>query len=235
MGPVNVAWFDEILDHEIGGRHPKVTLGVLALAANHAVPVDSLVDALWGDAPPRTAVATLQSVVSRLRKVLGTEAITRVDHSYQLNVECSELDVCTFERLTSLALDNVVTDPAMALEWANEAEGLWRGQVLGELHEEVFARPEVLRLEELRQVVAEARLEALVQLGKTDGAVSELRAAVVRFPHREKLWHLLIRALCVDARRAEAQDVYAEYEGVLAETGLEPGLTFEQLVESTAC
>ncbi|NNC76186.1 MAG: hypothetical protein HKN93_11845 [Acidimicrobiia bacterium] len=234
LGPIDVTRFGERLDHEIGGRNPKVTLGILALSANRAVPVAQLVDAVWGDDPPRTAIPTLQSVISRLRKVLGPETITRVDHSYQLNIECSQLDVTNFERLAGLVLDNVRLDPAMALQWADEAEALWRGPVLGDLHDEVFARPEVLRFDELKQAVDEARLEALVLLGKVDRAVPELYAEAAQNPHREHLWHLLVRALYLDGRRQEAQDAYARYAAALAETGLEPAVTLEQLAEKAS-
>lgn len=226
LGPVEVQGVDAYL----GGRHARLALGMLALAANRGVTIDSLIEAVWRGEPPRTAVATLQSVISRLRKVLGTDAITRIDHSYQLNAECSELDVCSFERLASMVFDLARTEPAMAVEYSDEAEGLWRGPVLGEFHDEVFARPEVVKLDELRVAVQEARLEALVVLGKVDQAVPSLRSCIEEHPHREHLWTLLIRALCDDGRRLEAHDVYDRYEEMLAATGLTPSASFPELV-----
>ena len=55
-------------------------LGALVLSPDRAVSVQSLVDLLWGESPPRTAAKTLQTYVARLRKSVGhdREGLERV-------------------------------------------------------------------------------------------------------------------------------------------------------------
>ena len=46
-----------------------------------------------------------------------------------------------------------------------QALGLWRGQVLADLADYAFTRPEAARLEELRLAAVEARIDADLALG----------------------------------------------------------------------
>ncbi|HEY3607274.1 MAG TPA: helix-turn-helix domain-containing protein, partial [Pseudonocardiaceae bacterium] len=53
------------------GARQRAVLGVLALHAGTVLPIPRLVDVLWGDDPPRTAVKTLHSHVARIRQALA--------------------------------------------------------------------------------------------------------------------------------------------------------------------
>src|SRR3954454_15429882 len=69
LGPLEVLATDgEPL--ALGGLKQRAVLALLLLRANHVVPTDFLIDALWGDNPPRTATTSLQNSISALRKVL---------------------------------------------------------------------------------------------------------------------------------------------------------------------
>ena len=59
----------QVLD--VGPAKSPGRLAALALSPGSAVPVPRLVDAVWGQDPPRTAERTLQSYLARLRGVLG--------------------------------------------------------------------------------------------------------------------------------------------------------------------
>ena len=59
----------------LAGRHQRALLALLLAHANEVVPLDRLIDGLWGEAPPDTAANVLQSYVSQLRKALGRDAI----------------------------------------------------------------------------------------------------------------------------------------------------------------
>ncbi len=55
----------------LGGHRQRALLAILILHANEVVSTDRLIDQLWGEHPPATAVHTVRVFVSRLRRALG--------------------------------------------------------------------------------------------------------------------------------------------------------------------
>ncbi len=211
----------------LGGPKERAVLAVLALHRGETVSEARLVDALWGDDPPRTATRTLQSYVSRLRRVLaGTSGISIESRQsgYCLCDEGSGSDVAEMERLVTQARQARDSgDHARAAALFGEAETLWRGPVLGELAGEPFALSEVSRLEELRVVVVEERVEAALAWGRHRELVAELEAMTGEFPLRERLWAARMLALYRSGRQAEALRAYQQLREHLGEElGLEP-------------
>lgn len=217
----------------IGGHHPRAVLAALVISANHAVRAEHLAWVVWGDDLPRSAEATIQSYISRLRSVLGRDAIVNEDHSYILTAACEQIDSCRFERLVHEARDRIEDEPRLALEASRAAIALWRGPVLGHLGDEEFGHLEAIRLEELRLLAVEIETEAELLLERFSECASRLRALVVEYPYRERFWHLLVRALFGDERRLEAMETYDEYVRWMEESGLEPAATFDQLVSDS--
>src|SRR5688500_8901508 len=85
---------------ELGGRQQRLVLAMLLLHRNEVVSVDRLVDALWAEQPPSSAVKNVQIHVSRLRKALEPQRALRTRaNGYVLEVAPGELDVDRFERL----------------------------------------------------------------------------------------------------------------------------------------
>lgn len=74
LGPVEIV--DGCRSVALGGPKPRLLLAVLLAHHDLVVPVDRLVDALWGDRPPPTALPTVQTHISRLRRVLGAGTAT---------------------------------------------------------------------------------------------------------------------------------------------------------------
>jgi DNA-binding SARP family transcriptional activator len=218
----------------IGGHHVRAVLAALVLSANHAVRSEQLAWVVWGDDPPPSSEATIQSYISRLRSLLGRDAIINEDHSYILVAECTQLDSCRFERLVQEARDRVDDEPRLALEAARAAIALWRGPVLGLLGDEEFGHLEAIRLEELRLLAVEIETEAELLLERFSECASRLRALVVEYPYRERFWRLLVRALFGDERRLEAMKTYDEYARWMEQSGLEPDVTFDELVAGSA-
>lgn len=216
----------------IGGPHLRALLAALVLSANHAVSVDQLAWVIWGDEAPPGYEGTVQSYVSRLRTLLGRDAIVNEDHSYVLVAECRQLDACRFERLVHQARDEIEEEPAKARETARQAIELWRGAVLGNLGDEEFAHLEAIRLDELRLLAVEIETESELRLGRYSECASRLRALVVEYPYREHFWRLLIPALFADERRLEAMAAFDEYQRWLESAGLEPEVTFDDLIGS---
>ncbi len=231
LGPVEARRNGETI--HIGGHHQRAVLAALVLSANHSVRADELAWVVWGDDPPPSADGTIQSYVSRLRHLLGSDAILNEDHSYMLVAECEQLDSCRFERLVHEARARLADDPGAALEATRAAIALWRGPVLGLLGDEEFGHLEAIRLEELRLLAVEIETECELRLGQWAECASRLRALVIEYPYRERFWRLLVQALFVDGRRLEAMATYDEYQRWMSDSNLESENTFDELVAAT--
>src|SRR5262245_41376058 len=83
----------------LGGPKQRTLLALLLLEANRVVSSDRLIDALWEDYPPETALKGLTVHISQLRKLLGTERIETTPPGYRLRVEDGEFDLHRFRRL----------------------------------------------------------------------------------------------------------------------------------------
>ncbi len=217
LGPVDVLTDGGVL--QVGGRRAQRLLAGLVVSAGHAVPVDHLVEVVWGVDPPPSAPGTLQSHVSRLRRLLGPSTIRRVDHAYVLNVGSDEVDALRFERMLSEAL-SLRGDPERCRDLSQSALSLWRGVPFGDLADDEPFRLEALRLDELRLTAMELRIEADVALGRPELVVGALETAVEEYPYRERLWHLLIDALAQDGRRVEALRACDRLRRLLGDVGL---------------
>src|SRR5205809_188216 len=101
LGPLEVADGEEVLP--LTGQKQRALLALLLLEANRVVSTDRLVDALWGDQPPRTAATSLQNFVSQLRKLLGSETLVTKPPGYLLRMDPEELDLERFRRLVDEA------------------------------------------------------------------------------------------------------------------------------------
>lgn len=231
LGPVDVVVESE--ERVVGGHHARKLLAALTISLNHAVPLDQLIEVLWGSEGPSTATSTVQSLVSRLRSLLGPAAIVRADHSYLLRAPPECVDAVRFERLVDAA-DAARHDPPRCRDLSAEALGLWRGVPFGDFAEEDPFRLDALRLDELRLVATELRLEADIGLGHGDLVVGELQSAVQEHPYRERLRHLLAAALAADGRRVEALRACDEFRQLLGTLGLEPGEELRSLEERIA-
>lgn len=229
LGPVDVVTPTGV--RRIGSRNVRALLAALVLGAGRAAPIGQLREAVWGDRPPQSADASIHTYVSRLRALLGHDAIERAEHSYRLVVTRSQIDAARFEDLADLA-SAARDDPTRCAAICDEALGLWRGTPFGELGEEEPFRLEALRLDELRLMVMELALGAEIELGHHEIAAAELESAVEEHPYRERLWFLLAEALRRDDRRIEALQACNRLRQVLAGAGLAPST---ELVELEHC
>ena len=206
----------------------RALLAVLLLRANDAVSTDALVDALWGEEPPQTAVKALHGHVSALRKMLGSGRIDTLPRGYRLNVEPGELDLGRFESLVALA--RRIPHPAERADRLAEALALWHGEPLGDLRDERFAQQPAARLDELRLAVLEEWLAAELDAGRYANVLPDLERLVAREPLRERLRGLLMLALYRAGRQADALNAYQEGRRLLShELGIDPGSALQTL------
>jgi predicted ATPase/DNA-binding SARP family transcriptional activator len=225
LGPLQVAVDDQPVD--IGGTRLRAVLVLLALNAGRGLTVDTLTAALWPEGGPADQAHALQSLVSRLRRVLGGAAPLRsVSGGYYLDVAADDVDALRFEKLAvrgrRLLREGNARGAAATLR---EALGLWRGEALSGLTAAPFAAEAAARLEEIRIGAVEARIDAELRFaGDHDHAIAELEALVTRYPLREPLRVLLVRTLHAHGRQAEALSAFEEYRVLLAEElGTDPG------------
>jgi DNA-binding SARP family transcriptional activator len=226
LGPLEVLAADgEAL--ALGGQKQRGALALLLLRANHIVSTESLIAALWGESPPRTAATSLQNVISSLRKLLGADALETRPPGYRLVADEDAIDLMRFERLVQSAR---ALEPAEQAERLREALALWRGEPLGDLALETYVIGDVRRLEELRLSTIEARADADLACGRYHELVPELEGLVARHPLRERMRGQLMLALYRSGRQADALRAYQEARrDLLAELGLEPSPELQAL------
>ena len=231
LGPLEVAADGRLL--ELGRGKQRAVLAVLALRANHVVSTDALIDALWGESPPPTALKALQGLVSQLRKALaplGEEAIATRPPGYVLAVDPDGVDAHRFERLATLGRQELESDPQAAAELLREALGLWRGEALAEFAYEPFAQGAAAHLSEVRLEAFESLFDAELALGRHAEVTAELQAQVAANPVRERLRGQLMLALYRSGRQAEALETFREGRHLLdRELGLEPDVELRRL------
>ncbi len=237
LGPVEVRRDGGTLD--LGGPQQRALIAHLALDVGRVVPVERLIERLWGDDPPRTALGTLQSYVSRLRRLLepgrvtGTAAQLLVSEApgYALRIAPEAVDVHEFDTAHAAARRSAAArNPPQPRQQNDAALGLWRGPALAGVGPDDQIRPIVVRLEEARLQATEERFEALLALGRHTEAVPALQAAVDQSPLRERLWAQLALALYRASRQADAlRAVAAARATLLDELGLDPGPELREL------
>jgi DNA-binding SARP family transcriptional activator len=230
LGPLEVA--RDGVPLQLGGPKQRATLAILLLSPNRVVPVDRLADDLYAGAAPVTAVTQVQRQISDLRKALGSEsAIETRAPGYVLNVSGEQLDLSRFERLAeegSLALSR--GKPQIAARLLREALGVWRGSALADLGYMSFAQTAIARLDELRLVALERRIEADLRLGRHADLVGELEELSVEYPLREAVRKHLMLALYRSNRQADALDVYRRTrQRLVEELGIEPSRDLQEL------
>ncbi len=221
----------------LGGRKQRGVLAILLLHWNQVVPVDEIAHDLYGENPPATAVAQVRDHVSQLRKLFGDGAATNGSiletHApgYLLRVAREQFDAALFESNTNDAAAALGRGEArLASESLRTALGLWRGPALADFAYEAFAQPEIARLEELRLLALERKIDSDLALGHDGALVGEVQALVQEHPLREQFRLQLMLALYRSGRQAEAIDVYhATRRALVDELGIEPSEALREL------
>jgi predicted ATPase/DNA-binding SARP family transcriptional activator len=232
LGPLEVL-DDDGAPVDVGGRLPRRLLVHLALAHGHPVPVDQLLEDVWGG-ERNAARNNVQVHVSRLRRALGDERIVTSGGAYALDLPRDALDAARFDRLAAegrAALHAGDADAAATV--LRDALTLWRGVPLVDFSDDSFARPVITRLEESRLTAVEDRVDADLLLGRHSELIGELEALVLEYPLRERFWAQLMVALYRAGRQADALRAYQRARAVLAEQlGIDPGPALRQVEQA---
>jgi len=227
LGPVRAWRGDEPIG--TGAPQQRALLAALLLRGGRTATASELLDAVWGESPPTTALAALRSYAFRLRKALGPQALITDSGGYALRVAPDALDSLKVERLAAEAERCRANDPGKARELLIEALELWHGEPLAGLPGP-HAETQRSRLAEWHLRLIESRLELDLEMGGHTEAVSELTALSADHPLRERLRALLMLALYRSGRQAEALGVYADTRRLLAEElGIDPSAELTEL------
>ena len=192
----------------------------------------TLVDALWGERPPRSAAESLDSYLYRLRKLLGHDRLAHEAGGYLLRrrarrVRRRRVRATRRERgarrLRAAIIDAALSELTVAL-------ALWRGPAWGDLLDGDALEADAQRLEELRLSALESRFEAELALGHGADLAPELERLVDEHPLRERLIASLMLALYRAGRQTDALDAFQVARRQLVdELGLEPGPELQEL------
>jgi predicted ATPase/DNA-binding SARP family transcriptional activator len=229
LGPIEAVLGDG--PAALGAPKQRGLLALLLVNRRRVVTAEQLIDGLWGEAPPASALQSLQVYVHGLRRALGGERIETAGRGYRVVVAEDELDLDRFERMLErgrAALQAGRADDAA--DDLREALAVWRGPALADLPEETRRAAEAERLEELRLTALELRFDAELAGGRHDAVVAELETLTTEHPYRERFLEQRLLALYRCGRQAEALEVYRNAREVLAEDlGLDPSPALQEL------
>jgi predicted ATPase/DNA-binding SARP family transcriptional activator/tetratricopeptide (TPR) repeat protein len=218
----------------IGGQRLRALFVRLALEPGRWVSASTLVDDLWdtggaaaadGSGSPADPLNALQSLVSRLRRLLPDPAVLESSASgYRLALAPDDVDVTRFDDLVTRGRAALRRgDAGAAVTLLEEARRLWRGVALADLDGAAFTQPHASHLEQLHLGAQEDRREAILTLGRGSEVIPELEVLVGADPLRERSAAQLVRALAAAGRQADALAAYDRTRTALVEElGLDP-------------
>ncbi|WP_284740668.1 AfsR/SARP family transcriptional regulator [Amycolatopsis sp. RTGN1] len=225
------AWRDGV-ELELGPPGRRAVLGLLALAGGDAVARRELVDTLWGDRPPPSAVNVVQTHVKHLRRLLeperaprsGSGVLPHIGGGYAVRRDAVDVDLWRFRGLIAEANDaHHEADIARVAASLGEALQLWRGRPLADVPS-LAAHPKVVSLVAEHREAFSRYADAMIAVGAAAEVLPRIAEAAAEQPLDESAQALLIRAHHALGQRGEAFRLYRRTRGRLVEElGIDPG------------
>ncbi|MEU2674131.1 BTAD domain-containing putative transcriptional regulator [Streptomyces sp. NPDC007164] len=215
----------------------RCVLAVLVHSLGEPVSMDALIDRVWGDDQPKSPVDTMQSYVSKLRRLLYDSVgdLIQVDRpsprQYKLSVDArTEVDVSHFQRLRKEARAAAGQGKReLAIGLLRTAEDRWRGDPLPESRSDWATSVRGRLVEDLRRV-REERIGLELELGRHADVVGELQGLASENPLAQRVIADLMLALYRSGRHDEALAVFRTTRTRLrTELGIEPGSDLREL------
>ncbi|GAA1844062.1 AfsR/SARP family transcriptional regulator [Asanoa iriomotensis] len=231
LGPVR-AWRDGA-EIQLGAPQVRSLLAVLLAQAGRPVGLDAIVDLLWGQEPPSTAVNALHGHVGTLRRLLEPGLgprrqgrwLLRSAGGYQFAGDEGSLDLLRFRRLTQSARDDLAAgDEIGAVRLFASALDLVQGRCAANLSASMRSDPVFVAVDRFCADVAREAADCALRAARPEALVTAVRAAADRDPLDEPLQSRLMLLLGATGRQAEALTVYERVRTLLAEElGIDPG------------
>jgi DNA-binding SARP family transcriptional activator len=231
-------------EHNVTPTAPKQrqALALMTLRAGQRVSVPTLIDEIWGAAPPRTATTALQTYVGLIRRVMAkatggsvkqvaAERLLTDGNAYVLRVADGEWDKPRFEELVRrarAALDQ--RDPLAAESLLRQGLRLWHGQPLANVPTGRILALYAQRLAEQHMSARILLVDVFLQMRRVQEAVQEARELVGDHPYNEQVHAQLMRGLYASGRRAAALEVYQQLRDRMRDDlGISPSPTINTL------
>jgi predicted ATPase/DNA-binding SARP family transcriptional activator len=217
LGPLEIERDGEVVP--LGSGRQRVLLALLLMAGGEPLSRDRLVDEVWGERPPPTAVKALHMHLSKLRRLLGG-TVKLGSAGYVLAPGGYELDLWRFD----VVVEQAVARPADAAALLGEALAMVRGEPLGGVACERSLGAWRRSLEERLLQVRFSQMDARLAAGAAGELIGELEALVDANPFEERPVGQLMLALYRAGRQADALAAYERARRMFAvELGLDPG------------
>lgn len=238
LGPLRAYAGDSEL--RLGPPKQRATFAILALRTGTVVTRDELVDGLWGASAPPTAVGSLHTYLSGLRRVLTGPSgdpphpLTSSRRGYALRLDPARLDLTVAERLAAQARESRARqDLTSAVAAYDRALAHWHpGSALSGLPGPLAAEHRTW-MSELRLSLLLERAESLLSLGRPELVAAQLPRHAAENPYHERLSALLMTALSRSGRTADALAHYHGLRRRLADDlGIDPTAELRALYES---
>ncbi len=230
LGPLEV--LVDGVPARLGGPRPRAVLGTLLAHAGRAVSVQRLIDQVWDEDPPPTAVAALQMHISALRRVLHDRLVT-TSSGYRVDVAEEEIDAHRFESALRDVGPLLTQRPAQAAADLSSALALWHGEPYGGVAAGSDVAAARVTLSELRLSALEDKLEVELALGRHAQVAPELSGLVAEYPGRPRLARLYLLALYRCGRISDAQAAYdVLLQRLTDEFGTEPAADVTALIRA---
>ncbi|GAA1959603.1 AfsR/SARP family transcriptional regulator [Kitasatospora viridis] len=251
LGPLTVR--HRSVDLVPSAPKPRQVLALLAARVNQTVTVDDLACELWDQEPPRSALNTIQTYITQLRRPLARAAapsspqgagpqgaepqgaadpvLVMSGRGYQLRTPVDLIDTASFDTLAEQGRQALAAGQnAAAADALRRALEVWRGEFLEDTRLGPMLRIHHTRLKEERQRVLEQRLEADLRLGRHAELLGELAGLTLLQPLQENVHGFFMQALWLSGRRPQALDVFQSLRRRLVrQLGLEPGARLREL------
>jgi DNA-binding SARP family transcriptional activator/Tfp pilus assembly protein PilF len=219
------AWLDG-RPADAGHARQRAVLAVLVLDLGRVVPVEVLIDRVWGEDPPRSVRNLVYGYVARLKALIASGqdpevTLSRRAGGYLLQAEAGQVDLARFRRLVAEAAD--AGDDERAAAALGAALGLWRGAALAGL-DSLWLNGMRATLELERTTAAGDLNEIRLRRGEHGALAGDLAAQAAAAPADERLIGQLMLALYRCGQQAEALRWFEQTRRRLAdELGTDPG------------
>ncbi|MFI1030184.1 ATP-binding protein [Streptomyces sp. NPDC020951] len=237
LGPLRI-WRDGV-ELDAGPRQQSYLLAVLLARAGEPTSTSELVDLIWAEDIPASAVNILQKYVGALRRLLepllpvreAGSFLHRRGNSYLFAASPATLDLVTFRELVDAARAAVThQDHEAALDHYIGALGLWHGPAGDGIAAGTIATTVFAALDDEFYDACTAAAELAVSMGQPERVLTAVQLAASMAPFNEPVLAALVRVLGAAGRQAEALSVFRQARDRLAEKlGLDPGPALEDV------
>ncbi|CAM5607169.1 Activator protein OS=Streptomyces alboniger OX=132473 GN=CP975_00275 PE=3 SV=1 [Streptomyces alboniger] len=234
---------------KVGGERrtpsaPKArqVLALLLVNTNRLVSTDALIEELWAERPPRSALSALQTYVFQLRQLLKKvcpgdspkQVLVTTPNGYEFRAPPEKVDLQRYEshRLAGQRAFQA-GDKVAAVENLRAALQIFAAPPLANVRRGAHLEAEIVRLEESRLGVQETKIEAEIGLGRHQEVLSELSGLASQCPQHEGFHRQLMLALYRCGRRPQALKVFNQLRhSLVTELGLEPSRELQMLQQA---